>query len=277
MYPNARSGRSSGRFIRPDSNRPEPLRPYVRRRGEQDKGRFSTYLRVVDAFAGIALVLRTPRLWPLCVGPLLLALLAYALLGIGIGFLVVPRLADWLRVERGSGGWWVMEFGFVILWLVLFSFVFTLLAGVFSGLIWDKLCRAVETILDGDSMTPPDAPLGWAAAMGDAIGRLLLNGTLALLALGLSLFLGPIPGVLAAALAGLLDTTAPAYLRRGVTLSAQWRRLIGRPDRGTLGFALVAGMLSLLPLVGVLLMPGLVAGGTLLARRREREFSSADG
>ena len=32
----------------------------------------------------------------------------------------------------------------------------------------------------------------------------------------------------------------------------------------------VAGLLSLLPLVGVLLMPGLIAGGTLLTMRRER-------
>lgn len=232
----------------------------------------------MDAFAGIALVLRTPRLWPLCVGPLLLALLAYALLGMGLGFLVVPPLADWLHVQRGSGSWWVMELGFVILWLVLFSFVFVLLAGIFSGLIWDRLSRAVEMVVDGTgaqaplgSAPPADAPLGWSAAMGDSFGRLLLNGSLGLLAFLLSFFLGPIPGVLAAALAGLLDYTAPAYLRRGRTLPAQWRRLLGRPDGSVLGFALAAGLLSLVPLVGVLLMPGLVAGGTLLARRREAD------
>lgn len=221
----------------------------------------------MDAFAGIGLVLRTPRLWPLCVGPLLLALFAYALLGTGIGFFVVPRLAGWLGIERGSGGWWAMEIGFVVLWLFLFSFAFTLLAGIFSGLIWDRLSRAVEAIAAGGTL-PADVTLGGAAALGDSLQRLLLNGTLGLVAL-LLFFLGPLPGLIAAALVGLLDYTAPAYLRRGHTLPAQWRRLMGRPDGATLGFALVAGVLSLIPILGVLLMPGLVAGGTLLARRKE--------
>jgi uncharacterized protein involved in cysteine biosynthesis len=69
-------------------------------------------------------------------------------------------------------------------------------------------------------------------------------------------------------LIGLLDYTAPAFLRRGLTLGPQWARLRHGFDRDTAAFALVAGLLSLVPLVGVLLLPGLVAGGTLLVLRR---------
>lgn len=216
---------------------------------------------------GIWLVARTPRLWPLCLGPLIAALTTYVLLGAALGFWAVPRIAGWFGLERGSGVWWAAEIGFVLVWLVLFSFLFVLLVGIFAGLIFDRLSRAVEALTGG--VSPPDTPLGWTRAVGDSLQRLLLSGTLGIAALVLSLFLGPSPGVLAAAVIGLLDFTAPAYLRRGLTLGPQSGRLLGKPDGATFGFALISGLLSLLPLVGVLLLPGLVAGGTLLVRRKE--------
>lgn len=224
----------------------------------------------MDAVAGIWLVLRTPRLWPLCLGPLLTALVVYVLLGVVGGYLLIPRLPGWLGLAPGGRPWWAVEalgtVAFVVLWLFLFSYVFVLLAGLFSGLLWDRLTHAVEMQAGGPT---PAASLGCLPSLADSMGRLLLSGALGVGALLLSLFLGPLPGLLAAAFIGLLEYTSSAYLRRGHTLGPQMRRLLGRLDGPTLLFALLAGALSLLPLIGVLLMPGLVVGGTLLTRRRE--------
>jgi CysZ protein len=222
----------------------------------------------MDALRGIALTLTTPRLWPLCLGPLLGALVAYAALGVGGYYLVLPHLLQWLDA---SGQWaFLAGLAAAVLWVLLFPFLFTLLAGGLFGLVFEPLSRAVERIAAGPDATLPEARLSWGVTVQDSIGRLLLNGTLGFGAFLLAFALGPVPGVLAAALIGLLDYTSPAYLRRGLTLGPQARRLLGRRDGATFGFAAVAGLLSLVPFLGVLMMPGLVAGGTLLALRREQ-------
>jgi uncharacterized protein involved in cysteine biosynthesis len=208
----------------------------------------------VDALKGIALILRTPRLWPLCAAPVLLASALYVLLGwIGWHF-YANGIEDWSKAIVFLG------------YLVLFPFVFYLLASGFLGLVFDPLSRAVETQLGETVPTVPTKP---TTLFADTLKRLLFNGSLGLLAFGLGFFgLGPVPSVLAAALIGLLDYTSPAYLRRGFLLGPQAKHLLPKPDVHTLSFALIAGSLSLLPFIGLLLAPGLVVGGTLLARRR---------
>ncbi|MES2462388.1 MAG: EI24 domain-containing protein [Armatimonadota bacterium] len=227
----------------------------------------------MDALRGIGLIARTPRLWPLCLGPLIGIFVLYLLLGGVGGLLLVPRLETWLSSLPNNGLFLIAaEVLAVLLWLVLFPFLFVLLGGVLFGMIFEPLSRATEEIVLGGSRPQTASPLTAGQLFGDTIARLALNATLGVGAFLLGFVLGPIPGVLAAATIGLLDYTSPAYLRRGVTLSPQSRQLFfRRPNAATVTFALVAGLLSLLPVVGVLLMPGLVAGGTLLVLRRESE------
>ena len=229
----------------------------------------------MDALRGIWLVARTPQLWPLCFLPLLAALAVYVVVGVVGGVLLVKYLPIWFHFDQGGREWWLTRLlgglAAVGLWLVLFNFVFVLLGGVFSGLVWDRLGFAVEQIAAGEASAPAQAPLGCGAQAGDSLSRLVLNVTLGVAAFVLGFALGPVPGVFVASLVGLLDYTAPACLRRGLTLGPQWARLRRSLDRDILGFALLAGLLSLIPLVGVLLLPGLVAGGTLLVLRKEDE------
>lgn len=226
----------------------------------------------MDALRGIGLIVRTPRLWPLCLGPLVGIFALYLLLGGIGGWLLVPRLGEWLAALPNSGGFLIaVEVLAVLVWLLLFPFLFVLLGGVLFGLIFEPLSLATERIVAGDA-TRKTVPLPSGQLFGDAVSRLALNAFLGLGAFVLGFALGPIPGVLTAAMIGLLDYTSPAYLRRGITLGPQTRLLIfRRPNVATLTFGLVAGLLSLLPVVGVLLMPGLVVGGTLLMLRCERD------
>lgn len=225
----------------------------------------------MDALRGIGLIARTPRLWPLCLGPLVGIVVLYILLGVGGGLLLVPRLETWLSSFPNSSLFIIAaEVLAVLLWLVLFPFLFVLLGGVLFGLVFEPLSRATEEIILGSRAQGAKSPLTGGQLFGDTVSRLALNAVLALGAFFLSFVLGPVPGVLAAATIGLLDYTSPAFLRRGTTLGPQSRQLFfGRPNAPTVTFGLVAGLLSLIPVVGVLLMPGLVAGGTLLVLRRE--------
>jgi uncharacterized protein involved in cysteine biosynthesis len=227
----------------------------------------------MDALRGIGLILRTPRLWPLCLGPLVGIVVLYVLLGAVGGVILVPRLEDWLASLPNSGAFLIaIELLAILLWLLLFPFLFVLLGGVLFGLIFEPLSRATEEIALGKKVEDRIPPLTNGQLFGDAVARLALNGFLGLSAFLLGFALGPIPGVIAAALIGLLDYTASAYLRRGITLKSQSRQLfLQRPNGAVFSFGLVAGLLSLLPIVGVLLMPGLVVGGTLLVLRRESD------
>jgi len=236
----------------------------------------------MDAFKGIALTLRTPRLWGLCALPLFLAVAAYVGLGVAGGFLIAPRLPGWLAGWGVGSGGWVAASGVaaLILWIVLFPFLFTLLAGVFGGLIFERLSLAVEEIEEartGSGGMVPTQALPLRRALGDSVARLACNAILGIFAFALGFALGPVPGVCAAAVVGLLDFTAPAHARRGRTLgpqSAVLRNSLRRAPARTLSFAAIAGLLSLAPFVGVLFLPGLIAGGTLLTRDLERSGNS---
>lgn len=227
----------------------------------------------MDILHGTLLLWRNPRLWGLCVGPLFAAVFLYIALGIGGGMLLVPYLQQW---AGKIGPEWLGTVGFVAVWIVLFPFLFTLLAGAFAGVIFEPLSLAVEKVVRGGSGTAATdaadvAPLSGGAAFRDTLARLALSVTLALLSFGLGFVFGPVPGILAASVIGLLDYTSPIYARRGKTLGPQGRDLFGAFNARTVTFALAAGFVSLIPIVGVLMLPGMVAGGTLLVLGRDRK------
>ena len=207
----------------------------------------------MDALNGIGFLLKHPRLWPLALVPGLIASVLYLVLG-------------WIGWQRyGAGleeGARVVAF---LLYLVLFPFAFYLLGSSFLGLVFDPLSRETERALGG---TPPLCPLTFWQLFGDTGKRLLLNGMICLLSFGLGTAIGPVAGVLGAGLVSVLDYTSPVFLRRGITLGAQMHLLLKKPDIPTVLFALFAGLLSLIPFLGLFLAPGLIVGGTLLARRR---------
>jgi uncharacterized protein involved in cysteine biosynthesis len=246
----------------PKTSPPQRTRPGARLKSGREMGE-------MDALRGIGLLLRKPQLWAMAVGPMLGVVAAYVLAGVAGALALVPHLKGWLGGLPG-GDWLVglSEVALVLLYLLVFPFLFTLLGGVFFGFVFEPLSLAIEREAAGAA--PPATPLRFGALLRDSLARLVLNGVLGLAAFVFGFALGPIPGVLAAAIVGLLDYTSPAYLRRGLTLGPQARRLFRPLDGETISFGLVAGLLSLVPLVGVLLMPGLIAGGTLLAMRRER-------
>ena len=206
----------------------------------------------MDAFKGIAFLLKNPRLWPLALVPGFIASLVYLALGwLGWHFYAAD-FEEWAKALA------------LLAYLVIFPFAFYLLGSSFLGFVFDPLSREVEASLG----EVPRCPLTTSQLVGDTCLRLLLNGLIGLLTIGLGVALGAVAGVLGAGLIGLLDYTSPAFLRRGLTLKEQAKLLLKKPDLPTVSFAAVAGFLSLVPFLGLFLAPAFIVGGVFLARRR---------
>ena len=196
--------------------------------------------------------------------PLLWAALAYLIVAIvvaGIGERLGERFAAAVGGSTAAGGAVGAATG-LVLTVVLGGSIYLALVALISGFGFDRLSAEVEERAFG---RVAGHPLGFAAGLVDGIPRATLAVALGLAGLCLS---GTIvaPWLIASLLA-VLDATAPALRRRDVGLSRQ----IGAVRRlpGALPFALVAGVVVLIPIVNVLCLPILVVAGTILVNEVE--------
>ena len=211
-------------------------------------------------FRGFKLLMGDRRLWPYVWKPMLISgAIFLGIVALGYVFLV-PRIADvleWMKVPesfaRGAG-----IVIYAVLWWFAAGVVYLGLAGFFSSLLWEKLSLEVERKVRGFA---PESRIPLPIVLLDSFSRMIFSVGIAIAALLFGFWCMPM-AVLLAGWLSLYDYTAPAYLRRGVPFALQFRRAFRL--RGWPGFAISCGVLSLIPLVNVLLMPALVAGGTML-------------
>ena len=198
------------------------------------------------------------------------ALFIVAMIG---GYLfIVPRLATWIA------GWGVPSFIsgmasfllFATIWLVFSGAVFTALVGSVSPFLWDRLSLRIEEKVLG---IPPDHTPSTIVVIGDGVARVVMSVVIAVVAVLLSCFTFGFIGILAAGLIGLFDFTAPAFLRRGMLLGDQARVMFRA--RGWSSYALGCGVISSIPIINVISLPALVAGGTLLCIEHHATGASA--
>ncbi|MEP0767089.1 MAG: EI24 domain-containing protein [Fimbriimonadia bacterium] len=213
-------------------------------------------MNLVQAFR---IVLTTPRLRVLAVRPLLWSLALYVVMWVvawvGLSWLVVR----WTGAEGSLAIVATLVSGALALvaatWLAGYLFVAVL--GVVSSFLWDAISRHVDA---------PEArePLSTVRLVGDGAARLMLAGVVTVGVLAWSLLSGGsfLPTFLGAAVLGLLDFTAPAFLSRGVTLGRQVG-LLPCLAWEAIWLALAVGALAMLPLLAALLAPVLVIAGTL--------------
>jgi uncharacterized protein involved in cysteine biosynthesis len=216
---------------------------------------------------GFGILARNRHLWKYLVRPVLLSGLVFLAI-VATGYVIlVPRVAD-LLAGLGVPGW--LSTGgatllYAVLWLFLSGIVFLGIASLFSSLMWDGLSMEVERLEFGD---PGGEPARWPVALGDIIRRGAFSLTVAALGIGCGWVLFGSVAVFLTGVLGLFDYTASAYLRRGISFPEQMAR-VGRCP-GWAGFMLVAGVVTLIPFVNVLMLPAMVAGGTLMAAESER-------
>ena len=140
--------------------------------------------------------------------------------------------------------------------------IYLALVAVISGFGFERLSSAVERLAFGTSVG--ESP-SFSAGIVDGLVRGLFAAALGVVALcGSPTFVVPL---LVASLLSVLDATAPALARRGVRLGRQIGRV--RRLRGVVSFALVSGLIVLVPVLNVLALPILVAAGTILVADAE--------
>lgn len=198
-----------------------------------------------------------PWMWSLVI---FLAVLA-------LGYVIWLPVAASLAERWGVASWLGATVGtllYAVFWFFASGVVFLSLAGLLSSLLWDGLSIAVEKIVRGHAA---DQAPALAGQIWDTVIRLpfVTFIVLATLLLGWSCF--GVTGVVLAGWLGLYDYTACAYLRRRVNFIGQFFRVFR--NRSWFGFALLSGLVTLIPFLNVLFLPALVAGGTLLCMDAE--------
>ncbi len=210
---------------------------------------------------GLRRVIEDRRLWPFVWKPMLWAAAIFAGAIVGGFVLFVPLieglLSRWdLLPQVGFG---VGSILYAVAVWVFGGVLYLSLSGVLSSLLWDRLSMEVERSVRG---TASLQSVGCGGTLWDTVLRGAFSLFIAVGAFVFGCCTFGIAGIVLAGWLGLLDYTASAYIRRGVLFPAQFGRATSL--KGWQGFALGSGIITLLPLVNILMLPALVAGGTLL-------------
>lgn len=184
-------------------------------------------------------------------------------------FALVPWIQGSLDARLGPDAGYagalktLVSLAYLLVWFFIAGFVFLTITSITSSFLWDDLSQRVEENETG--LPAPKSSLPTGRIIIDSTSR----GVFAIFMAILSLFCGwiiPVAGpVLIAGWLGILDYTSPAFLRYNRTIGTQWP--VATRMKGWFGFQIGSGLLSLIPLVNVLMLPALVAGGTLMAVR----------
>lgn len=210
---------------------------------------------------GLNLVTQNRELWSTIWKPWLISALLFFAILIGGFLLWVPiagNLAERWGVTRIVG----TSIGtavYAVVWWFVSGVVYLGLTGLASSLLWDKLSQKIELFERG--VFARSAPsFGWQVY--DTLIRLPFT---IFIVFGSLLFGWFCFGIIAIGLAGwlgLFDYSACAYIRRNILFTKQF--MVAPRAPGALGFILISGLITLMPVVNVLLLPAMVAGGTLL-------------
>lgn len=202
------------------------------------------------------------------VAPLTVSMVLYLGIILAAYFAIVPNVSAW--VEHLSVPRILALLGANLLYgfLLFFGsgFLFLTLAAVCCSTLFDRLSYEVESLVTGNA---PKVRLSWTQNLGDLTGRTFAVLLGSVIGIGCGWTCLGVAGFLVACLFSLWDYTAAYYLRRGITFGIQFSRCMRIPRKA--GFMLTGGLLTLVPVLNVLMLPAMVAGGTLMAMDGERE------
>jgi len=209
------------------------------------------------------------RLRPFVWGPMALAGGLFALISIAAYFWITPWVQEWLSrvgIDRAYGAL-IGGIAFVVIWWLISMTLYLGLAGILSSFLWEKLSLEIERM---EGFAPAESSkVGCGATIYDTILRAIFSLFIAVLTLATGWLCFGIVGVFLAGTLGLLDYSSSSFARRGILVDRQWGAVRRCP--GWKGFLVGSGIVSLFPFVNVLMLPALVAGGTLLCLKGEQK------
>lgn len=216
-------------------------------------------------YIGEALLLfrRYPRLWHYVAGPLVWTLSLFLLVLVAGYFIFVPPIAHGLEsMGLGHGSASLGTAAYVIVWFFVSGIVYLAVISFLSSLLWDKLSEEIEYLVNGYA---PMQRHKRSKMVADSLKRILFALFMAILAFGCGSIIPIIGPILIAGYVATLDVTAPAFARRGYLFKAQRKRFFKL--KGWPAFLVLAGVFTLIPFLNAILIPIMVAAGTIMVAR----------
>lgn len=237
------------------------------------------FARGVAAFGrGQLLLFRHPRLAGMALLPPLLvsAVLFGALLALST---YVERVVTWLTPFLNSvtpavaqASRWVVSMALVIGFVYIAVRMFAVLTMTLARPLYARLQRRVDRIYGGSTLHEPlhlQTRFRPGQELAQGLWRSLGSGG-AVFGIGLIPAVGeiaaPVTGAVMGASNVVVELIEPAFSARGMGTLEERRQVVAAHRPSALGFGLLAYVSMLIPLVGVVLFPGAVAGATLLTR-----------
>jgi uncharacterized protein involved in cysteine biosynthesis len=212
--------------------------------------------------AGIAFLLKRPRLWPIAALPAVIA--GISVTGGLISGLYAAPFAETQLLDADLSPWIYTPLAATI-WIAALTTCMAAGLGVallLAAPILDRLSQQTETLARGGVLE--SAPgLAWEVAESLRGALYFLAAAPVVFVLGLVPVVGPAAAALWAAAALSFQETEPALARRGLTFAERrdWHRRF-RPE--SLGFGLTVLLILVVPCANVVLAPALVVGATRL-------------
>jgi CysZ protein len=228
---------------------------------------------------GLSMVMRSPRLWLLGLLP---AVVTFLLLGAGFVALVMydGQIATFLTpfAEHWNGAFRetlhaVVQIALLGAWILLSVLLYTALTLIIGQPFYEAIAKRIDDSLGG-LRNERDVSF-WRQlprSIVESARLLFLTAMKGLLVFAVTLIpvagqvAGPVLGAFVGGWAIALELTSVPFERRGLVLRHR-RALLGSRRALSLGFGVAAFICLLIPGVDILLMPGAVAGATLLSRR----------
>lgn len=216
---------------------------------------------------GMRYVFAEKRLRPYVWGPMAIAGGLFVLITFLAYVWITPWVQDWLSrvgIDRAYSAL-IGGVAFFVIWWLISMTLYLGLAGILSSFLWEKLSIEVERLegtLPAESASP-----GCGGTVYDTILRGILSIFIAIFTLLTGWLCFGVVGIFLAGFLGLLDYSSCAFARRGVLIDRQFGAV--RKCKGWKSFLIASGAVALFPFINVLMLPALVAGGTLLATSRE--------
>lgn len=214
---------------------------------------------------GIRYVFTERRLRPYVWGPMAIAGIVFLAITVLAYFWITPIAQDWIArmgIDRAYGSI-LGSIAFFVLWWLISSVLYLGIAGILSSFLWERLSLEIER-MEG-TLPNPEVKVGCGGISYDTAIRAVISVAVALSALFLGWVCFGLVGILLVGWLGLMDYTSCAFARRGVLIDRQFKAVLS--CQGWKSFLISAGVIALFPLFNVLLLPGLVAGGTLLVAK----------
>lgn len=217
---------------------------------------------------GMRYVFGEKRLRPFVWGPMALAAGLFVLVSFLAYIWLTPMAQELLGrigIDRAYSAL-IGNIAFLVIWWLISMTLYLGLAGILSSFLWEKLSVEVER-MEG-TMPAETARVGCGGTVYDTALRGALSIIIALLTLATGWLCFGFVGIFLAGFLGLLDYSSCAFARRGILIDRQWGAV--RKCRGWKSFMVASGVVALFPFLNVLMLPALVAGGTLLGTQPER-------